>query len=220
MSGVILFGGGGHAKVLIDAIHSHAEPLRCVIVDVDSATWDGEVLGIPVVGGDDRIGELLQEDFTRFVIAMGGIRQIHLRKQLFDAAESAGLEAWTVAHDRATVSRFATVEAGAQLMAGCVVNPSAYIGLNTIINTNAVVEHDCVIGSHVHIAPSACLAGAVRVGDMAHIGAGAVVRENITIGPRAVIGAGAVVVRDVPPDTVVVGVPAQKIRRSTECPTD
>ncbi|MCA9062944.1 MAG: acetyltransferase [Planctomycetaceae bacterium] len=217
MSGVILFGGGGHAKVLIDAIHSHEEPLRCVIVDEDAETWDGEVLGVPVVGGDDRISELLQEDFTRFVVAMGGLQQIHLRKRLFDEAVETGLEAWTVVHRRATVSPFATIEAGAQLMAGCVVNPSAYIGLNTIINTNAVVEHDCVIGSHAHIAPSACLAGTVRVGDMAHVGAGAVVRENVTIGPRAIIGAGAVVVRDVPPDTVVVGVPAQKIRRSTEC---
>lgn len=47
----------------------------------------------------------------------------------------------------------------------------------------------------------------------ASIGSGAVIMCGITIGERALIGAGAVVTADVPPDTLVVGVPARAVRR-------
>jgi acetyltransferase-like isoleucine patch superfamily enzyme len=47
------------------------------------------------------------------------------------------------------------------------------------------------------------------------IGAGAVVLPGVRIGQGAVIGAGAVVTRDVPPNAVVVGVPARVVRYRT-----
>ena len=50
------------------------------------------------------------------------------------------------------------------------------------------------------------------VGSRASIGSGAVILGGITIGESALIGAGAVVTKDVPPRTVVVGVPAKALR--------
>jgi acetyltransferase-like isoleucine patch superfamily enzyme len=46
----------------------------------------------------------------------------------------------------------------------------------------------------------------------ASIGSGAVVVAGVTIGENSIVGAGAVVTRDVPPDTIVAGVPAKKLR--------
>ena len=63
-----------------------------------------------------------------------------------------------------------------------------------------------------HIATGARLAGAVRVETGAHIGAGATVIECIRIGEGAIVGAGAVAIKDVPPYTVVAGVPAVVLR--------
>lgn len=55
--------------------------------------------------------------------------------------------------------------------------------------------------------------GKIVVEDDAWIGARAVILPNVTIGEGAVVGAGAVVIKDVPPYTVVVGVPARPIKR-------
>lgn len=46
----------------------------------------------------------------------------------------------------------------------------------------------------------------------ASIGSGAVIIAGVTIGENAIVGAGAVVTKDVPPDTIVAGVPARKLR--------
>jgi maltose O-acetyltransferase len=55
-------------------------------------------------------------------------------------------------------------------------------------------------------------ASPIRVGNDVWIGGAAVVLPGVTIGDRSVVGAGTVVVRDVPPDTVVVGNPARVVR--------
>jgi acetyltransferase-like isoleucine patch superfamily enzyme len=52
------------------------------------------------------------------------------------------------------------------------------------------------------------------VGAETHIGMGATVSEDITIGSRAIVGAGAVVITDVPDGSVVVGVPARRIKEA------
>ena len=46
----------------------------------------------------------------------------------------------------------------------------------------------------------------------ASIGSGAVIIAGVTNGENAIVGAGAVVTRDVPPETIVAGVPAKKLR--------
>lgn len=85
------------------------------------------------------------------------------------------------------------------------VGPYASIGDNTIINTAAVVEHDCVVGAHCHIAPNATLCGSVKIGELTHIGAGAVVLQGLTIGSGCVVGAGSVVTKDMPNNTTWIG---------------
>lgn len=82
-----------------------------------------------------------------------------------------------------------------------------------IVNTRAIVEHDCLVENHAHIASGAVLCGNVSVGEGAHVGAGSVVRQGLRIGLRAVIGAGAAVVCNVPEEAVFAGVPARPLIR-------
>jgi len=211
MQKLVLFGAGGHARVVIDSILAEGAAVCHAVLDSDKGLWKTKLFGVPVRGGDECLCDLIDEGADAFVIAVGGPLQRALRKRLFETAESHLLQPFTVVHPSTRVSPHAVIEAGAQLLVGCIVNASAQIRTNAIVNTAAVVEHDCVVEPHAHIAPRAVLAGGVHVGTGAHVGAGAVVKENISIGARAIVGAGAVVIRDVPADAVVVGVPATPI---------
>ena len=78
-------------------------------------------------------------------------------------------------------------------------------------HTRAVVEHDCLIGEHVHLASGVVLCGNVQIGAETHVGAGATVIQGIRIGANVCIGAGSVVLRDIPDGAKVVGVPAREL---------
>jgi acetyltransferase-like isoleucine patch superfamily enzyme len=78
-----------------------------------------------------------------------------------------------------------------------------------ILNSGAVVEHDCVVGDGAHVSPNATLTGNVRVGARSWVGAGAVVLPGVRVGDDARVGAGAVVTRAVTDGATVMGVPAR-----------
>jgi UDP-3-O-[3-hydroxymyristoyl] glucosamine N-acyltransferase len=67
-----------------------------------------------------------------------------------------------------------------------------------MVNTNAVISHDCKIGAYTHIAPGALLAGHVKVGERTLIGMGVTTAIGVTIGDGVRIGNGASVLADVP----------------------
>lgn len=103
---------------------------------------------------------------------------------------------------------------------GCILSPFVTLTSNIRIgkqfhaNLYAYVEHDCVIGDFVTLAPSAKCNGNVVLEDHAYIGSGAVLRQGrpgqpLVIGRGAVVGMGAVVTRSVPAGAIVVGNPAR-----------
>lgn len=213
---VVVLGGGGHGLVLLDALSLCHPDWRLAVLDPDPGLHGKRLLGFPVLGDDAALAELVRASpALRFVVGIGAISATPHRARLFALACSHGLTPITVLHPTAFVSPHATVEQGAQIMAGAVVSTQARVGANAIINTRAVVEHDGVVGRHAHVATGACLAGGVQVGEGALIGAGATVRQYLRVGARAVVGAGAVVVKPVPDDVTVVGVPAHALRART-----
>ena len=209
----VILGGGGHARVLIDCLQATGHAQLYGILERDRACWGQTLLGVPILGGDELLAEIVTKGVNCFAVGLGGISDNRPRQRLFELGLSHRLEPLTIAHPRAVCSRWAQVGAGSQLLPGSIVNAGAELGENVIVNSGAIVEHDCIIGSHVHVATGARLASTVRVGDGAHIGAGATVKQCITIGEGAIVGAGAVVVKDVPPCVVVVGVPARVLRK-------
>jgi UDP-perosamine 4-acetyltransferase len=205
----VILGGGGHARVLIDALFLMEQVTLYGILLPDKTLWGSDVFGVPVLGGDELLPSLAAQGVDSFVVGLGSVGDSSLRQRLFRYGLEQGLDVLSVCHPNAVLSPRASYWRGGQFLPGSIVNAGAVIGENVIINSGAIIEHDCLIGDHVHVATGAHLSGTVQVGEGAHIGTGAVVRQGITIGKNAIVGAGAVVVKDVPPDTLVIGVPAR-----------
>lgn len=210
----VILGSGGHARSLIDCLEQiHMRPWA--LLDPDPRRHGGEVFGIPIMGDDTLLSDLLKLGADCFAVGVGSTGSNRLRQHLFEFAATY-LPPLAVIHPRAFCSPRASIGAGVQIMAGGVVNAGAQLGNNIIVNCGAVVEHDCSIGDHVHVATRAALTGGVRVGAGAFVGAGAIVLPGLTIGEEAIVGAGAVVIHDVPQHMIVAGVPARPLRGARE----
>lgn len=195
---VAVIGGGGHAKVVVDALERCGAQVAGVVDE--GRPMRERLWGTPVVPAIEDIAA------DGFVVAIGDNRR---RRERFDFYCRSGYRPVTVVHPATTLGRGVTVGAGSFVAAGACVNSDTVIGPNTIINTGASVDHDCRIGAHVHVAPGVRLAGGVAVGEGVLLGIGTVVTPMRLIGAWAVCGAGAVVVGDVPPSVVAKGVLAR-----------
>lgn len=207
---IIVVGGGGHAKVVIEVIRSMNLAQIVGVLDLSAETTD--VLGVPVLGGDEQLKPLYDDGVRLAAIALGDNR---LRERVGRKALQLGYELPTLIHASAVVSPSASLGAGAVVMARAVIGSASSIGELAIVNTGAVVDHDNSIGVGVHIAPGCALAGNVTVDQFAFIGIGTCARQWVTIGAGAVVGAGSVLVRDVGPGTTVVGAPAAVLKRTS-----
>ena len=111
----------------------------------------------------------------------------------------------------------------ARFLTGIEIHPAARIGTGFFIDhgMGVVIGETAIIGKNVTLYHGVTLGGTSlekkkrhpTIGDRVTIGAGAKILGDISIGEDSRIGANAVVVKSVPPNSVVVGIPGQVIRR-------
>lgn len=203
-----VIGGGGHGRVIVECLMLEGQYSPLMVVDplLDRALMPD----LPVV---DDFEAVLQAGVRSFVIGVGGRGGNPVRSRLFAEAVAAGLSPVSSVHPSAVVSPSAEIGAGSVVLAGAVVGVGARVGVNSIINTGARVDHDCLLGENVHVAPGAVICGGVQIGAGTHVGPAAVIVERLTVGPGAVVGAGSVVLREVDPGLRVAGTPSRPIGR-------
>jgi len=199
---LIIYGGGGHAKSLIDLIRAEGNYTIAGILD-DGVAAGTTVMGVPILGNGDLIFALRQQGIDKAVNAVGGIGSIAPRLAVYQKLKSAGFSIPTVIHPRAFVEPSATVGEGGQIFFNAYVGSEVKIGFGCIVNTGSILSHDCVLGDYVNISPGAILAGAVTVKDRALVGMGVTINLHVSIGAGARVGNSAVVKADVPDNAVV-----------------
>lgn len=205
---VVLYGAGGHARVVLDAARaSHFEVVAAV--DERAELHGLDLDGVPIVG-TDRLREF-RGKADGLVLGVGSVDAPSRRAALYERVAAYGFAFPVVRHPAAVIATTASLGDASVVFAGAVINPNARLGRNVIVNTSSVVEHDCVVGDHVHLSPGSLLAGGVSVGSGSHVGIGAVVLQGVRIGKDVMVAAGAVVIHDVEDRGRVAGVPARSM---------
>ena len=207
MSEFVVVGGGGHAKVLVAVLLARGDRVLGYTDRRDRAT----VLGVPYLGDDTVLEELVGEDRRRCVaFGVGMVTAAPERRSLLDRIAALGLPLPAVVAASAVVAPEVELGAATVVFEGVVINPDARIGRGCILNTHCTVEHDVELGANVHVAPGATLSGGIIVGDDVMLGAGATVIQGVRIASGITVGAGATVVGDLNEPGVYVGCPARR----------
>ena len=208
---ILLIGGGGHCRSVLDCLLGTDGYGDIAIIDRQD-TERKVILGIPVIGTDDDLLDLHHAGWTDAFVSLGSIGDSLRRKCLYKQLKEIGFSIPCVVDKTATVSGNARLESGVFVGKKGVVNAGTTIGTCAIINSGAIVEHDCKVGAFSHISPGAVLCGGVSVGCDTHVGANTVVRQNIVIGNNSLIGIGSVVTKDIPDDSEAFGNPCRVVK--------
>ncbi len=201
MSKLVIFGAGGHAKVVADIALKNGFEIEGFLDDNASAS---SIIGYPILG---KIDDCVKYKDT-CVFAMG-IGNNAVRKKILDKYPD--FEYPVLVHPTASIGIETKIGKGTVVMPYVVVNACAEVGEFSILNSASVVEHDCRVGDFCLIAPNVTLCGVSKTGDFVWMGAGSVVNQTIKICDGVTVGSGAVVTKDITESGTYVGVPATKI---------
>lgn len=206
MNPIAIIGYSGHAYVVCDIFTSMEREVTVYCEKKQKLQNPFRLIYL----GDEQDEEVTKQLMEYDVFVSIGSNKI--RRSIYHSLRKAFDKSFIKAiHSSAVVGQQVTIGAGTMISANVTINALAQIGQGVICNTACVVEHECVIGDFVHIAPGAVLAGAVEVGTNTFIGANAVIKQGVHIGENVVIGAGSVVLKDIPNGTTFVGNPARKL---------
>jgi len=208
MKELLILGAGPHAQEMADIVQqiNHVAP-----------TWN--LLGFLVPEAQaERVGETLGCGYS----VLGTFVAVECYPDAFLAMEyNCGFPDLTCERVTSLVAPTAFVASTARIGRGCVIYPHCFVGHNAILGDRvfvlggSVINHDAVLEDDVTVASQVSLAGFVHVEAGCYLGQACTVRQYLRIGRGSLIGMGSVVIADVPPNSVMVGNPARKLRDRT-----
>lgn len=188
---ILLIGGGGHCKALIDVIEQEGSYFIAGIIDAQERLGE-KILGYEIIGCDDDL-EKLSSRFSYAVVAIGQIQSPEIRIRVYEHLKSLGFILPSIVSPRAYLSAHATLGEGSVIMHDALVNANASIGKNCIINTKALIEHDAHVLDHCHISTGVILNGGTVIGEKSFIGSNSLSKEYSILGENTFIKAGSII---------------------------
>ena len=176
---IVLIGGGGHCKSVIDVIELEDRYTIAGIIDKKELLGQ-DVLGYKVIGCDDDLEKLFKK-YKCAVVTIGQIKSNALRVKLFTKLKNIGYRLPVIISPLAYVSKHSVIEEGTVVMHQALINASVKVGKNSIINTKALIEHDSVVENHCHISTGAIINGGVTVKEGTFFGSNSTSKEYIKV---------------------------------------
>jgi len=184
---IILLGGGGHCKSVIDVIEAQNKFNIAGIVDKKDLIGSS-VLKYKIIASDEDLKDLRKKYEFAF-ITIGFIKSNKRRVELFNLLKELDYKLPIIISPKAYVSRYSFVDEGSIIHHGVIINANAKIGKNCIINSNSLIEHDAQICDNCHISTGVIINGGVEIGKNSFIGSGTVTKEYVKIKENSFIKA-------------------------------
>jgi UDP-N-acetylbacillosamine N-acetyltransferase len=187
---IFILGAGGHGKVVgeIAFLNGFTD-----IIFLDDNYTNINNYPFSIKGSIKEFDNIYNQKDAWFV----GIGDNHIRKNLIEKFDHFSKNLINLIHPSAVKSNFSNYDNGICIMANAVINPGCKIKRGSIINTSASIDHDCEIGSFVHIAPNVALSGNVTVGECSFVGTGSSIHPGISIGNNVKIGVGSKIFKNI-----------------------
>ena len=167
MSNYLVYGAGGHARVIADAIGLNDDAVLAYFDDQIDATATQD---IPVISYNSAV-----HHHAKVVIGVGNnaIRR--------DIAKYIVHDFGRVIHPKAIIAKDVIIGAGSVVLAGAVLQAGVIIGRHVVVNANVTIDHDAVIGDFCSIYPNTYIGGNATIGSGNTLDAGTVVKRSVRI---------------------------------------
>lgn len=209
MKDIVIIGAGGFGREvawLIEDINKVNKEWNIVgFVDDNESIQGTEINGYKVVG---NIEWLKNQEFN----VVNAIGDPIVKKKIMKRLEWSKNSYPVLIHPSVIYSDRVSFGEGSIICAGTIITVDIKIGKHVIINLDATIGHDAVLGDYTTVLPSVNVSGFVETGECVSIGTGSAIIQGVKIGANTTIGAGAVVVKDLPANCTAVGVPAKPIK--------
>jgi sugar O-acyltransferase (sialic acid O-acetyltransferase NeuD family) len=208
---MIIIGAKGFAKEVLEIFQQlNRKDNIAFYDDVNSDIGDFLFDQFPILKNESQVKEYFDKYGNNFTI---GIGNPHLRHKLYKKFEDLGGMVTSTISPKAIIGSFDVhIGNGCNVLDGAIFSNSSIIGKGGIVYYNVTITHDCKIADFAELSPGAVLLGGCTIGSFTQIGSNATILPKINIGKNVIIGAGAVVTKDVPDNSVAVGVPARVVK--------
>lgn len=190
MSKILVFGAGGHSRVIQEIIMQHGKyEIEAIVVsaifDPSDREWPA-----PLIAEAD----LKKTTATQAVLALGNNE---LRERIYkDIMKVRDFTFPSLVHKSAIVSPDAELGSGSIIMAGCIIQNGVRLGSHCLINSGTIVDVDAVIGKFVDIGLGSVIGRNVTVGEFANIGLRTTINENLHIPERGIVRPGQLMIKN------------------------
>ena len=204
---MVVAGAKGLAKELIEVFRELNYLEDLTFYDNISIDEDQRFLDLfPIIKTEEQLLKALAKD-NRFTIAIG---DTHARRNMYNTISSLGGVFTSTISNHARIGSFdVRISSGCNIMTNALVANGCEIAKGVLMYHNAQITHDCQVGDFSTLAAGSVLLGASSIGNCTQIGANATILPRMKVGSNVIVGAGAVVTKNVPDNSIVVGVPAK-----------
>lgn len=209
---MLIIGAKGHAKEILDVFEKNNFIEDIFFFDDISEDIPDTIFSkYPVI---KSLKTLNRFNINQRIFVLG-LGNPFFRRQLSLKFQNLGWKLSSLISNNTLIGNYNVVlEKGLNIMHHVIISSDVEIGEGCLINARASIHHNVRIGKYCEISPGVCLTGNVIVNNFTFIGAGSIVIPKIKVGKNCIIGAGSVVNRDIPDNSVAVGIPAKIIKKN------